>query len=195
MFPADGGAQASALDAPLASRIAAYVERTGHRHFAKRIVIHKAQRRMDVYADATLLKSYLVNLGPTPDAPKQWEGDGRTPEGDLYICSVNRVSKFTRFLALAYPTPADARRGLAAKRISAAQAKAIDAAWRTGRACPPQTTALGGNVGIHGKGEWLHAAGSYLLYDWTLGCVGLRDADILELFDGYAEVGTPVHIE
>jgi len=195
VFPADGGASPATLQVPLASLVAAYVKRTGHRHFAKRIVIHKAQRRMDVYADQTLLKSYLIELGPAPDAPKQWQGDGRTPEGDLYVCSVNKVSHYTRFLALSYPAPADARRGLAAKRITAAQARAIEAAWRTRRACPPQTTALGGNVGIHGKGQWGHAAGQYLLYDWTLGCVGLRDADILELFSGYAEVGTPVHIE
>jgi lipoprotein-anchoring transpeptidase ErfK/SrfK len=50
---------------------------------------------------------------------------------------------------------------------------------------PPQNTALGGDIYIHGNG-----AGS----DWTWGCVALENEDIRELFDA-TRVGTPVVIE
>ena len=194
IFPADGVASAATLDVPLTDRIAAFRATHPKARFAKRIVISKSRRRMDVFADDTLLKSYIVNLGPEPEGAKQLQGDGRTPEGDLYVCSVNRVSQFTRFLALAYPAPADGTRGARSGLIDAKQAQAIAAAWKTRKACPPQTTRLGGQVGIHGKGGWERRGGGYALVDWTLGCIGLRDADILELFQHYAEVGIPVHI-
>jgi murein L,D-transpeptidase YafK len=195
VFPGGDGATSSSLDVPLADRVAAYRAKTGKRTFAKRIEVHKARRRMDVFADGELLKSYVINLGPAPEGQKAWQGDGKTPEGDLFICSVNRQSQFTRFLALAYPTPADAARGVAASKLKPADADAVRAAWKVKTHCPPQQTALGGMVGIHGKGGWEHRDGHYEVVDWTLGCVGLRDADILELFTGYAEVGIPVHID
>jgi hypothetical protein len=49
---------------------------------------------------------------------------------------------------------------------------------------PPQETVLGGSIRIHGGG-----AGE----DWTLGCVALRDEDVVELFR-HVQVGTPVEI-
>lgn len=195
VFPGTDGASPATLDVPLAQLIAAHVKKTGKPRFAKKIVIHKARRRMDVFADGELLKSYVVNLGPQPAGAKQWEGDGRTPEGDLFVCSVNKVSRFTRFLALAYPAPADAARGEQAHKLARSDAQAIEAAWKARDRCPPQTTALGGMVGIHGKGGWVERGDAFGVDDWTLGCVGLRDADILELFEHYAEVGIPVRIE
>jgi hypothetical protein len=195
VFPGGDGADPETLAVPLASRIAAFLK-DGHRtHFRKRMVIHKAARRLDVFADETLLKSYLINLGPTPEGPKEHQGDGRTPEGDLFICSVNRVSHYTRFLALAYPTPADAQRGLQSRLLTPAQAREVESSFRIHKGCPPQQTQLGGQVGIHGKGDWQQRGDRFGVVDWTLGCVGLRDADILELFEGYAEVGLPVRIE
>jgi len=60
--------------------------------------------------------------------------------------------------------------------------------------CPPQETRLGGAVGIHGSGGYGLDGETVRIEDWTWGCVGLRDRDIDELFDSYAEVGTPVFI-
>ena len=195
VFPGGDGADASTLDVPLASRIEAFLKGSRPHRFQKRMVIHKAARRLDVFADDTLLKSYLINLGPTPEGAKEHQGDGRTPEGDLFICSVNRVSQFTRFLALAYPAPADAVRGVKSQLLTPAQARDVEQSFRSRKRCPPQETKLGGQVGIHGKGGWQRRGDRFAVEDWTLGCVGLRDADILELFNGYAEVGLPVHIQ
>jgi len=159
------------------------------------MVVHKARRRLDVYADGEVLKSYVVELGLAPVGDKQALGDRRTPEGDLYVCSKNRASAFTRFIGLSYPTPAAAAAGVAAGRVTAAVEREVRAAYRTRRRCPPQGTALGGAVGIHGKGEWERRPEGFAVVDWTWGCLGLRDEDVVELFDHYAEVGVEVRIE
>lgn len=195
VFPGEDGASPATLDRPLAGLIQEWKERTGKRTFRKRIVIHKSRRRMDVFADEALLKSYLVELGPSPSGDKRKQGDMKTPEGDLFVCSRNRASQFTRFLNLAYPTPASARAAVADGRVGAAVERQVQAAFRQRDRCPPQGTRLGGAVGIHGGAIWEKRAEGYALVDWTWGCVAVRDADILELFNGYAEVGTPVRIE
>jgi lipoprotein-anchoring transpeptidase ErfK/SrfK len=53
------------------------------------------------------------------------------------------------------------------------------------KATPPQNTALGGDIYIHGNGA---------RSDWTWGCVALENEDIQELFDAVM-VGTPVTIK
>jgi hypothetical protein len=195
VFPPAVAAAAATLDEPLPALIGAWRARTGKRTFRKRIVVHKARRRMDLYADGERLKSYVINLGLAPVGDKRAQGDRRTPEGDLYICSRNRGSQFTRFLGLSYPTPEAAAAGVAAGRVKPEVERAVREAHRTGTRCPPQRTALGGAVGIHGRGEWERRAEGFVVHDWTWGCVGLRDVDVLELFDHYAEVGVPVRIE
>jgi murein L,D-transpeptidase YafK len=194
-FPTGDAAAQETLDRPLAALIQAWRARTGRRTFAKRIVIHKARRRMDVFADGDVLKSYVVELGLAPVGDKQVRGDMRTPEGDLFLCTKNRASQFTRFLGLAYPSPKAAAAGVAAGRVPAAVARRVAAAFRSRDRCPPQETTLGGAVGIHGGGLWERRPEGFLLVDWTWGCVAVRDADILELFEHYAEVGIPVRIE
>jgi murein L,D-transpeptidase YafK len=195
VFPGDDGASAATLDRPLRELLDAWRARTGRRAFAKRIVVHKARRRLDVYADEDLVKSYLVELGLAPTGDKRARGDLRTPEGDLFVCSRNRASRFTRFLGLAYPTPGAAAAGVAAGRVGRAVEREVRAAHAARDRCPPQATALGGEVGIHGSAAWERRPGGFALQDWTWGCVALRDRDVLELFDGYAEVGLPVRIE
>ncbi|HWR56361.1 MAG TPA: L,D-transpeptidase, partial [Negativicutes bacterium] len=49
---------------------------------------------------------------------------------------------------------------------------------------PLWNTPLGGEVGIHGGGNWM---------DWTKGCVAVSDADILTLKD-YLRIGTSVEV-
>ncbi|MGH9956179.1 MAG: L,D-transpeptidase family protein [Pyrinomonadaceae bacterium] len=50
---------------------------------------------------------------------------------------------------------------------------------------PPQNTALGGEIYIHGNGA---------KSDWTWGCVALENEDIGELYEA-VEVGIPVTIK
>jgi murein L,D-transpeptidase YafK len=194
MFPPGEGAPET-LDRPLPALLQAWQRRTGKRTFQRRIVVHKAKRRMDVFADGDVVKSYVVELGLAPVGDKQALGDRRTPEGDLFICAVNRASQYTRFLGLAYPTPAAAAAGVAGGRVKPAVERAVKEAHRTRDRCPPQGTALGGAVGIHGKAEWERRPEGIAVVDWTWGCVALRDEDVVELFEHYAAVGVPVRIE
>jgi murein L,D-transpeptidase YafK len=195
IFPGGDGAAPDTLDRPLTELLDAWKKRTGKRKFRKRIVVHKARRRMDVFADDDIVKSYVVSLGLSPTGAKRVQGDMRTPEGDFFVCTVNRVSQFTRFLGLSYPSPVEAAEGVAAGRVGAEVERAAREAYRARDRCPPQLTRLGGAVGIHGKSEWERRPEGYALVDWTWGCVAVRDPDILELFEHYAEVGIPVRIE
>ena len=148
-----------------------------------RIVVHKAARKLELFSDQTLLRTYRVGLGFTPVADKKREGDGATPEGEFYVFVKNNRSAYYLSLGVSYPNAEDAERGLRDGLISKKQYDAILEAIRK-KAGPPQYTKLGGLIYIHGNG-----AGS----DWTWGCVALENEDIKELYDAVS-VGTPVTI-
>jgi hypothetical protein len=195
IFPGNDGTSSETLERPLPDLIKAYQQRTHKKTFNKRMVLHKSKRRLDLYADDEILKSYVVNLGGAPEGDKHIEGDQKTPEGDLYICAKNRSSHFTRYLGIAYPTPDWAREAAKEGKVSEKVVRDTEAAFRKRDRCPPQTSPLGGVVGIHGKGGWEKRGDDIVGVDWTLGCVGLRDPDILEIFNTYAEVGISLHIQ
>jgi len=85
---------------------------------------------------------------------------------------------------LSYPNAAHAKRGLHDGLITKVQYDEIMRALRAKRR-PPQNTALGGDIYIHGNGAQS---------DWTWGCVALENEDIRELFD-VVRVGMTVTIE
>lgn len=147
------------------------------------IVVHKNDRKLELFSDATLVRTYKIGLGSNPVPDKRIEGDGATPEGEFYVFVKNSKSAYYLSLGISYPNIEDAERGLQEKLISNAQYKTIVAAIKKKQA-PPQNTKLGGLIYIHGNG-----AGS----DWTLGCIALDNANIRELYDA-VEVGTPVTI-
>ncbi len=151
---------------------------------APKIVVTKSARRLELYADGKLVRTYTVALGFEPVGDKARQGDGRTPEGDFYVYTKNDKSAYYLSLGLSYPNEADAARGLRDGLISRAQYERIRRAIRR-KTAPPQNTALGGLIFIHGNGA---------RRDWTLGCVALEDADVRELFDA-VPVGTAVTIK
>jgi murein L,D-transpeptidase YafK len=104
-------------------------------------------------------------------------------EGDFYVFTKNEKSAFYLSLGISYPNIEDAERGRRDGLISRAEYDIIVKAIKR-KAAPPQHTALGGDIYIHGNG-----ASS----DWTWGCVALENEDIRELFDA-VPVGTPVTI-
>jgi murein L,D-transpeptidase YafK len=148
------------------------------------IVVKKSQRRLFLYSEDKLVRTYRIGLGLSPVGDKVRSGDHRTPEGDFYIFTKNDKSAFYLSLGISYPNVAHAERGLRDGLITRAQ---YDAIMRANKAkkTPPQNTQLGGTIYIHGNG-----AGS----DWTWGCVALEDEDVRELFKAVT-VGTPVRIE
>ena len=149
-----------------------------------RIVVLKARRELELYAGDKLIRTYKVGLGLNPIPDKQREGDRATPEGDFYVFTKNPKSQFHLSLGISYPNVEDAERGLKDGLITRAERDAIVRAINRKQG-PPQYTALGGLIYIHGRG-----ASS----DWTWGCVALENADIEELYRAIP-VGTPVTIK
>ena len=106
------------------------------------------------------------------------EGDNRTPLGEFRLVRIASDSPFHRFFGLDYPTVAHARRAYRAGTIDFQDYTAIFNAARKG-AIPPQTTTLGGNIGIHGIGPGdpkVHEE-----FNWTQGCVALTNQQIDDL--------------
>ncbi len=148
-----------------------------------KIVINKKKRILYLFSGETLMRIYPVNLGPDPLRDKIKQGDGRTPEGRFFVCNKNPKSKYYKALGISYPSREDALRGLKQGLITKAQYQAIVSAIDHGQK-PPWFTRLGGAVCIHGGG---------IGWDWTRGCIALRNEDVNELFQ-VVSVGTPVVI-
>jgi murein L,D-transpeptidase YafK len=142
------------------------------------LVIRKSERLLDVYDADELVKTYKVALGFAPVGDKQREGDGKTPEGEFFVAAKNARSRFYLSLGLSYPNTEAAERGLREKLISVEEYDAILSAIAEKR-MPPQKTALGGEIYIHGVGGGGNQAGG----DWTRGCIALPDEEIRELFE------------
>ena len=49
------------------------------------IKVKKSERKMEVYENGILLKTYKISLGKNPIGHKEYEGDKKTPEGN-YPC-------------------------------------------------------------------------------------------------------------
>lgn len=147
------------------------------------IVIQKRDRRLTVFKNGNAVKTCKMVLGFTPVGDKEAEGDGKTPEGEFYVFTKNDKSKYFLSLGLSYPGLGDARRGLEAGMITQAEHDEILRAINSGE-MPLQTTALGGEIYIHGGG---------VDGDWTCGCVALNDDEMEEIFDA-SSVGMRVTI-
>ncbi|TCL65344.1 LysM domain-containing protein [Hydrogenispora ethanolica] len=155
------------------------------------IVVDKSAHRLSVFAGDGWLKSYPVQLGGGGSGPKQTQGDHRTPQGFFYIVQkavLQPADEFlgSRWLRLGYPNIGDAIRGVSGRLIGAAEYQTIVTAFRD-KTVPPQYTALGGGIGIHGGDR------PSLGPDWTWGCIGLSDPDVEDLYP-HATPGTPVII-
>jgi murein L,D-transpeptidase YafK len=148
-----------------------------------KIYVSKAERRLWLVQDKMLVRDYHIGLGPSPRGDKYFQGDGRTPEGEYFVCMKNSSSQYHKSLGINYPSPKHAENALACGVISYGDYCSIVNANDSKR-LPPPNTPLGGAIFIHGGGCFM---------DWTLGCVALDDSAMDELFDVVC-VGTPVYI-
>jgi murein L,D-transpeptidase YafK len=139
---------------------------------ARVIRVYKSERRMTYEEEGRVVRTFKISLGTSPVGDKRKQGDRKTPEGELYVTVKNPKSSFHRFIGLSYPMPVHAESALEAKAIDERTMSAIRRAAKK-RQQPPQTTALGGYVGIHGGG-----VGG----DWTWGCVAVEDEEIEWLY-------------
>ncbi|HVF85481.1 MAG TPA: L,D-transpeptidase [Abditibacteriaceae bacterium] len=161
-----------------------------------RIVVLKSRRRLELWNEGQLVKTYQVALGGNPLGAKTRQHDNRTPEGNFTICTRNATtSAFHIFLGLSYPGLPDAARGVNRGTITWREYALIQRQLAS-RNAPPWETRMGGWVGIHGGTGGQFAQKQSLKRgrsDWTAGCVALTDSEIEELYAA-TKIGTPVWI-
>lgn len=137
---------------------------------ADSILILKKDHVMELLAGGKVIRTYKVALGQGGLAPKEREGDARTPEGHYTIDARYEHSAYHKALHVSYPNAEDRKR---AARLGVSP---------------------GGAIMIHGlpngKG-WVGAR--HRLFDWTLGCVAVTDKEIDEIWT-LVPIGTPVEI-
>ena len=122
---------------------------------------------------------------------KEFRGDDITPLGTYKIGWVNRKSHYHRFYGFDYPSPENVERAFADGLISRSVYSKITKAHQH-QAVPPQSTPLGGQIGIHGLGR-----GDIKIHktmNWTHGCVALTNEQIDRL-DRWIKKGTVVKLK
>ncbi len=131
------------------------------------LIVSKLERRLAVYKNGSLYRTYDVGLGFNGLADKRFAGDNATPEGRYKIVRKIPSSLYYKALLIDYPNDEDRR--------SFAREKA--------RGAIPRSVGIGGDVEIHGGGQ----------DSLTRGCISLDNNRMDELY-ALVGVGTPVTI-
>ena len=143
------------------------------------ILVDTEKMVLSVLEGNKVKKTYdRISIGRAGTALDKIEGDNRTPLGEFRLVRITSDSPFHRFFGFDYPTVAHARRAVRAGTIDYEDYASIFNASRTG-SMPPQTTPLGGHIGIHGIGSGdpkVHYA-----FNWTQGCIALTNQQIDDL--------------
>ena len=132
------------------------------------VFVDKSDRKLYLLSGTTLLRGYEVDLGNQPVGHKQFEGDGKTPEGLYYIDRRNPDSRYHLSLGVSYPNVQDAAFALS------------------------QGQNAGGDIFIHGQGPEGQALAP-MRRDWTAGCIAVTDAEIEDIYAMIRD-GTPIQI-
>jgi hypothetical protein len=102
------------------------------------ILVEKSERKMTMFVSGRGYRTYTIDLGFTPEGHKTRRGDGRTPEGEYYVCKRNTKSAYYRSLLISYPSPDDARQGVDSGLVNGSVLSAVIAAYQRG-ASPRRT--------------------------------------------------------
>ncbi|MEW6193927.1 MAG: L,D-transpeptidase [Bacteroidota bacterium] len=158
-----------------------------------KLVISRKNYHVELYSNKLLIKSYKAVFGKNNSTIKTSKNDLVTPMGDYKICAIDTNSKFHKYLHLNYPNDKDAAEALKQGYIVNDEFDAINLAYKKNE-CPPEETALGSNIGIHGIGEYDFIFRNLpFTFNWTDGSVAVSNKSIDELFS-VVKIGTPVKI-
>lgn len=117
------------------------------------VQVHKGERKMYLLHNETVLKTYDMALGFAPEGHKQFEGDGKTPEGLYYITHRNPRSSYHLSLGISYPNDQDRAAAAAAGKQP------------------------GGDIFIHGGPR-----GPISRADWTAGCIAVTNRQMEDIY-------------
>jgi lipoprotein-anchoring transpeptidase ErfK/SrfK len=126
----------------------------------KVILVDKVAHVLYVYQGGKAIRSFDVEFGPNWMAHKERSGDKATPEGNYRITSKKERGSTTyhKAMLLDYPNAEDRAQFAIKKR----------------KGLISRGAGIGNLIEIHGNG----GRG----FDWTSGCVGMRDRDIDDLY-------------
>ncbi len=126
----------------------------------KVILVDKVAHILYVYQSGKVIRSYSAEFGPNWMAHKERAGDKATPEGNYRITKKKERGNtiYHKALLIDYPNSED-RDNFAAKKR---------------KGLISRNAGIGSLIEIHGNG----GKG----FNWTSGCVGLKDKDIDDLF-------------
>lgn len=138
----------------------------------KRLTLHRPGQT-DIVFDG-------VAFGAAGVKEKHKQGDHVTPRGRYTVGWISKQSKFKSFIGLTYPSVEDAERGYKNGVINQVAFTQIKDSHLGGRT-PPQTTPLGGYIGIHGLGKG--SIEIHRMANWTEGCIALDNQQIEQLLE------------
>ena len=133
------------------------------------VLVVKSERKLYLMKAGRVLRAIDIALGLFPKGPKRREGDFRTPEGSYRLEARNANSDYFLSIQVSYPSDAD--------RVQA----------RKSRVEP------GGLIMIHGWPNEPHYELGHYDGDWTDGCIGVRNADMVDIWLMTRE-STPIEI-
>ena len=164
------------------------------REDAYQLEISKSEKELLVKKGDETIKRFDIALGKGGKGTKKRLGDKKTPVGVYKITDFKADSKFHYFMQLDYPNTLDAWYGYKDKIISAREFKQIAFAFKD-KQRPPQNTALGGYIGIHGLGDSTEERRKiHESFNWTEGCIALKNKEITALRQ-FVSIGTRVVIK
>ena len=129
--------------------------RSYHGPEVTQILVYKADRKMYLMHNEKVLKSYNIDLGFAPVGHKQFEGDGKTPEGTYRIDRRNPNSEFHLSVGISYPNT-------------------TDVAFASSQGKRP-----GGDIFIHGQPARFKKVSKR---DWTAGCIAVKNAEVEDIY-------------
>ncbi len=128
------------------------------------ILAFKGDRTLALLHHDQVLASHSFELGFNPVGHKQYEGDGRTPEGQYWIDRRNPRSSFHLSIGISYPNAEDQARAAALGRSP------------------------GGDIFIHGTPRKMRGKD-----DWTAGCIAVTNQE-MEVIYAMVGDGTPIFL-
>lgn len=128
------------------------------------ILAFKGDRTLALLHHDQVLAKHGFELGFNPIGHKQYEGDGRTPEGQYWIDRRNPRSAFHLSIGISYPNAEDRARAAAMGRSP------------------------GGDIFIHGTPRAMKGK-----QDWTAGCIAVSNEE-MEVIYAMVRDGTPIFL-
>jgi murein L,D-transpeptidase YafK len=137
---------------------------------ADSLLVVKSERKLYLYKDGEVLRSFDIALGLIPEGPKEREGDFRTPEGHYHLAARNPNSDYFLSIQISYPDARDVARARAAN------------------------VAPGGQIMIHGRPNVpKYSETRYQTWDWTDGCIAVSNSDMVDIWL-MTDSATPIEI-